>query len=49
MIKAVLELLQAHEWLNCSENIDIAKGKYELPKTFKKATKKIKREWQSKR
>jgi hypothetical protein len=49
MIKAVLELLQLHEWLNCSEKIDIAKGKYELPKTFKKATKKIKREWQSKR
>lgn len=49
MIKAVLELLQLHKWLNCSENIDIAKGKYELPKTFKKATKKIKREWQSKR
>jgi hypothetical protein len=49
MIKAVLELLQLHEWLNCSENIEIAKGKYELPKTFKGATKKIKREWQSKR
>jgi len=45
MIKAVLELLQLHEWLNCSENIDIAKGKYELPKTFKKATKQIKRKW----
>jgi hypothetical protein len=49
MIKSVLELLQLHEWLNCSENIDIAKGKYELPKTFKKATKKIKREWQSRK
>jgi hypothetical protein len=45
MIKAVLELLQLHEWLNCSENIDIAKGKYQLPTTLKGATKKIKRQW----
>lgn len=45
MIKAVLELLQMHEWLNCGEHIEIAKGKHELPKTFLKATKKIKREW----
>jgi hypothetical protein len=49
MIKAVLELLQLHEWLNCSENIEIAKGKYQLPTTLKGATKKIKREWQSRR
>ena len=49
MIKAVLELLQLHEWLNCSENIDIAKGKYQLPTTLKGANKQIKRQWQSKR
>lgn len=45
MIKSVLQLLQLHDWLNCGDIVEKAKGKNELPKTFKKATKKIKREW----
>lgn len=28
-----------------TENIEIAKGKYELPKTFKKGFNQIKRNW----
>lgn len=50
MIKLVIDLLQMDEWHNTgSEAIEIAKGKYELPKTIKGAAKKIKRQWQSRR
>lgn len=48
MIKEIIELLQADEWQNAkSENIEIAKGKNEIPKTYKGLVKKIKRRWQS--
>lgn len=47
MIKLVIELLQIHSWNVGSETIEIAKGKNELPKTFKGAIKKLK--WQLKR
>jgi hypothetical protein len=48
MLKNILQLLQLHEHYGVSENIEIAKGKYELPKTFKKGAKQIKRfiQWQ---
>ena len=46
MIKLILELLQQDEFLDGGEAIQIAKGKYELPKDFKGAMKKIKRQWQ---
>jgi hypothetical protein len=49
MIKQVLNLLQLDDWLNAGEYTEIAKGKYQLPTTLKGATKKIKRQWQSKR
>ena len=49
MIRLILELLQQDEFLEGGEAIQIAKGKYELPKTLKGATKKIKRQWQLKR
>ena len=49
MIKEVLNLLQLDDWLNAGEFTEIAKGKYQLPTTLKGATKKIKRQWQSKR
>jgi len=49
MIKQVIQLLQLDDWLNAGEFIEIAKGKHQLPTTFKGATKKIKRQWQSKR
>lgn len=49
MIKEAIEVLQSDEWLNTkSENIEIAKGKFELPKTYKGLYKKLKRKWQSK-
>ena len=46
MIEIILEALKLTE--HNSENIQIAKGKYELPRTVKEAYKKFKREfkWQ---
>lgn len=49
MIKQVIQLLQMDDWLNSGEYTEIAKGKYKLPITLKEATKKIKREWQSRK
>jgi hypothetical protein len=50
MLKQILELLQCTEHYGQSELIEIAKGKYELPATFKKGYTQIKREmkWQKK-
>lgn len=48
MIKHILELLALHEHYNVSENIEIAKGKYEIPLTFKKGFKQLKRIWKKK-
>lgn len=45
MIKHILDLLALDEFYGQSELIEIAKGKFERPKTFKKAFKQIKREW----
>ena len=45
MIKNILEMLPYVE--GGSELIDIAKGKYKYPETFKETFKKIK-EWQKK-
>lgn len=49
MIRQVIQLLQMDDWLNSGEYIEIAKGKYQLPTTLKGATKKIKRQWQSRK
>ena len=48
MIEQILELLASDEFLGKSKNIDIAKGKYKIPKTIKEVTEQIKREnaWQ---
>ena len=35
MIKETLELLQSQDWLIDDEDINIAKGMYEMPSTFK--------------
>jgi hypothetical protein len=43
MLKNIILLLQMQEHYGVSENIEIAKGKYEKPKTFKKGFKQIKR------
>lgn len=48
MLKNIIQLLQLHEHYAVSENIEIAKGKNELPKSFKKAIPQLKRliKWQ---
>jgi hypothetical protein len=45
MINLILKMLMMQEHYNCSEEIEIAKGKYELPTTFKIAFKQLKRRW----
>lgn len=35
MIKNIINLLSTNEYYGVSENIDIAKGKYEYPQTWK--------------
>jgi hypothetical protein len=48
MIKRILDLLLTLDHYGKAEVIEIAKGKNELPNTFKKAFKQIKRQikWQ---
>lgn len=48
MIEQILKMLSSFEHYNRSEVIEIAKGKYELPKTFKKGWNQFKRnyKWQ---
>ena len=43
MITQIIALLKVDEFYNHSEAIEIAKGKYQLPTTFKKGIKKVKR------
>jgi hypothetical protein len=44
MIRNILDLLQLDEFYGKSENIEIAKGKYQLPTSVKQAYKQAKRE-----
>lgn len=44
MIAETVKLLQSFHWLGCSETIEIAKGKNSIPKNWKQAKEKIKRE-----
>ena len=48
MIANVIKLIQSNDWYDVSEEVEIAKGKYELTDTIKKAKRKIKRRWQGK-
>jgi len=49
MIKMIIDLLQSDDWIGTgSEEIEIAKGKYELATTIKKGKQKIKRAWRLK-
>jgi hypothetical protein len=49
MIKNIIELLNVSEYYGVSERINIAKGKYQLPTTWKSLLKYIKRRlWQTK-
>ena len=43
MIAETIKLLHSNQWYGCSENIEIAKGKNEIPKTWKEAKEQIKR------
>lgn len=43
MVKNVLDLLSMSDYYGISERVDIAKGKYELPTTWKGTLKWIKR------
>jgi len=49
MIKEILNLLMLDSHYGQSETIEIAKGKYELPNSWKKGFKQIKRyiKWQT--
>lgn len=43
MIKQIIALLQIADFYGVSENIDILKGKYKIPKGFKEAVKQGRR------
>jgi len=45
MIQKILELLALDDFYGQSEIIEIAKGKNQIPKTWKKGIKQIKRQW----
>lgn len=46
-MKEIIELLQVSDYYGISENVDIAKGKYKIPNTWKDTWKLIKRRlWQ---
>ena len=47
----ILEILRIDNFYNESKNIEIAKGKYEMPTSFKKGVKQIKRQlkWQKRK
>jgi hypothetical protein len=48
MIKEILNLLMIENHYGQSETIEIAKGKYEIPTTWKKGFNQIKRQWKIK-
>jgi len=43
MIKFIIELLASDDYWNASETIQIAKGKYKCPTTFKEILNHVKR------
>jgi hypothetical protein len=45
MIKNVIDLLVMSEYYGTSRSIDIAKGKYKIPYSWKEARKQLKRIW----
>jgi hypothetical protein len=49
MIQNILDLLNANDFYGVSENVEIAKGKHELPKGWKDSLYKIKRHRKSKK
>jgi hypothetical protein len=49
MIKQIMAMLNALDHYGQSETIEIAKGKYELPKTFSAAFEQIRRQWKKRK
>lgn len=49
MIQGILDLLQLDNFYGVSNNIDIAKGLYSIPKSITDGTTQIKRAWKSKK
>jgi hypothetical protein len=49
MINNIIDLLNTNDFYGKSETIDIAKGKYAIPYTWKQGWKSIKRIWKSKK
>jgi hypothetical protein len=45
MIKSIIDLLAMKEFYGISREVDIAKGKYKIPYSFKEAKQQIKRIW----
>jgi hypothetical protein len=45
MIKHLIDLLNTNDYYGVSKNIDIAKGKYAIPYSWKDGLKQIKRIW----
>lgn len=45
MISQLIDILNLHDYYGQSKTIDIAKGRYELPTTWKSTIKLIKRMW----
>jgi hypothetical protein len=45
MIKGIIDLLNTDHFYGASERIEIAKGKYQMPVTWKEGFYKIKRLW----
>lgn len=48
MIRSIIDILVLEDFYGVSENLDIAKGKYQYPATIKKSIKLLKRIWKSK-
>jgi hypothetical protein len=47
MIQNIIDLLNTNKFYGVSKNVDIAKGRYEIPLTWSEAFKNIKRRiWQ---
>jgi len=49
MIKNIIDLLIMKEYYGVSENIDIAKGKYQYPQTWKELWRFVKRNYYGKK
>jgi hypothetical protein len=49
MIVGIIELLNMAEHYGVSERVEIAKGKYEIARTWKQGLNKIKRVWQTRK